>query len=352
MKYIYLSAATIVLSLMASCSSNEKANEETAEPTKPLVKVETVYEEDVPQIANYTATVEAYKTNNITTSTTNRIKKILVDVGNHVSAGQTVVVLDNANIDQMKLRLDNQKVDLDRAIELFEIGGGTKQSVDQLRTEYEAYKRQYENMVENTRLISPINGVVTARNYDNGDMTGQNPILTIEQIRPVKIVINVSKQEFTKIKLGMNVDVNLDVYGEEVFPAKVSLIHPTIDPATRTFATEININNADQRIRPGMFARVKINLGESRHIVVPDRAIVKQTGSGNRYVYVYNNGKVSFNQVELGQRLGDRYELVSGVENNSQVVVSGQNALADGIDVELYNDTTATNAANDSIINK
>ena len=101
-----------------------------------------------------------------------------------------------------------------------------------------------------------------------------------------------------------------------------------------------------------MFARVKINLGESRHIVVPDRAIVKQTGSGNRYVYVYNNGKVSFNQVELGQRLGDRYELVSGVENNSQVVVSGQNALADGIDVELYNDTTATNAANDSIINK
>ena len=80
MKYIYLSAATIVLSLMASCSSNEKANEETAEPTKPLVKVETVYEEDVPQIANYTATVEAYKTNNITTSTTNRIKKILVDL--------------------------------------------------------------------------------------------------------------------------------------------------------------------------------------------------------------------------------------------------------------------------------
>ena len=59
MKYIYLSAATIVLGLMASCSSNEKANEETAEPTKPLVKVENVYEEDVPQIANYTATVEA-----------------------------------------------------------------------------------------------------------------------------------------------------------------------------------------------------------------------------------------------------------------------------------------------------
>ena len=72
-----------------------------------------------------------------------------------------------------------------------------------------------------------------------------------------------------------------------------------------------------------MFGRVKLNLGVADHVVVPDRAVVKQLRSGNHYVYVYSNGKVSYNKVELGQRLGDSYELLSGVEPGSQVVISG-----------------------------
>lgn len=335
-----LSIACIAAGMITACSSNNSDSQEqtqatTQEAEKPVVKLELVTEEIVPQTTDYTATVEAYKTNNITTSTMNRIKKILVDVGSRVKAGQTVVILDDVNIAQMQLRLDNQKVDLERAKQLLEIGGGTQQQVDQLTTEYEAAKRSYDNMVENTRLVSPINGVVTARNYDNGDMTGTQPILTIEQIQPVKIIINVAEKEFAKVKLGMPVKVNLEVYGDEEFNGKVSLIYPTIDAATRTFQVEINLPNTDSRIRPGMFARVQINFGDETHVVVPDLAIVKQVGSGNRYVYVYENGKVSFNKVELGRRLGNRFELLSGVPNNSQVVVNGQNFLADGVEVEI-----------------
>ena len=320
---------------LAACGSGEKEATTAVVEELPKVEIQKVYSQDVNQIADYTATVEAYKTNNITTSTPNRIKEILVDIGYKVVKGQKVVVLDNVNIAQLKVRLDNIEREYNRAVELLNIGGGTQQAVDQLKTELDAARRQYENMVENTVLVSPINGVVTARNYDPGDMTGGSPLLTIEQLRPVKVLVNVSEGEFTKVRKGMKVDIKLDVYGDEVFTGTVSLIHPTIDPATRTFTVEIDIMNNDERVRPGMFARVSMNFGTSNHVVVPDRAIVKQTGSGDKYVYVYKDGKVSFDKVELGQRLDNAYEVLSGVENGADVVITGQTRLSNGAEVEV-----------------
>lgn len=333
--------AAVTALLFTACSGADKNASDAAAhqvtDQRPMVKVMKVSATDVAQITDYTATVEAEKTNNITTSTPNRIKSILVDVGDRVTKGQTVVILDDVNIEQMRLRLENQKTDYERALELYNIGGGTKQSVDQLRTEYEAYKRSYENMVENTRLQSPVTGVVTARNYDNGDMTASLPILTVEQIQPVKIIINVTETDFTKVKNGMPVSVTLDVYGDEVFDGKVTRIYPTVDASTRTFKVEISLPNTDSRVRPGMFARVRINFGEEHRVVVPDRAVVKQTGSGNRYIYVLDpaDSTVTFSHVELGQRLGSDYELVSGVDDGAEIVVSGQNALADGVAVRV-----------------
>lgn len=334
MKKSFILTVTTSL-ILAACNSSEKTNDAAANEEKPKVDIQQVNSRAVPQQSQYTATVEAFKTNNITTSTPNRIKHILVDVGSVVSAGQKVVELDNVNIEQLKVRLDNTEREYDRAVQLLNIGGGTQQSVDQLKTELDAARRQYTNMVENTVLVSPINGVVTARNYDPGDMTATEPILTIEQLRPVKVIVNVNETDFTKIHKGMKAQLKLDVYGDEVFTGTVALIHPTIDPNTRTFAVEINIDNRDERVRPGMFARVYLNFGEADHVVVPDRAIVKMSGSGNKYVYVYRDGKVSYNKVELGQRLDDAYELLSGVNDGDYVVISGQSRLADGIEVDI-----------------
>lgn len=322
------------------CSSKEsKQGDDSIAAELPMVEISRVYEQEVPQIETYTATVEAFKTNNIATSTPNRIKSILVDVGSKVAAGQRLVILDDVNIDQLKINLDNTEREYGRAKQLLEIGGGTQQSVDQLKTQLDAQRRQYANMVENTILTSPISGVVTARNYDPGDMTGTLPILVVEQVRPVKVIINVSEAEFPKVKTGMPVKVNLDVYGDEEFTGKVSLIHPSIDPNTRTFTVEITIPNNNEKILPGMFARVTMNFGTKLNVVVPDRSVVKQSGSGNRYVYVYHpeNGTVSYNKVELGQRIGDSYEVISGVENNSDVVITGQVRLANGVKVEVLN---------------
>lgn len=320
--------------LFVACSGEKENTEQAEEETVQLVKVARVTEQAVPQVVSYTATIEPYKRNLISSSLPNRIKKIYVEVGDHVKAGQKLVDLDRANLAQQKLQLDNLELEYNRVKELFAVGGASQQQVDQMRTQYETAKTSYENLDENTVLVSPTNGVVTARNYDNGDLA-TGAILTVMQIQPVKVEVNISESDFTKVKLGMPVDVNVEVYGDEVFKGKVSLIHPTIDPATRTFVTEINIPNGDNRIRPGMFARVNIDFGNVNRVVVPDQAVVKRSGSGDRFVYVYKDGKVSFNQVQLGRHMDTSYELISGVENGSEVVIAGQSRLKDGALVKV-----------------
>ncbi len=288
---------------------------------------------EVPQLKEYTATVEAENINNIAPATPNRIKKINVEVGDHVRAGQTLVELDTSNAQQLRINLDQIEREYNRAVSLLEIGAGTQQAVDQLRAQLDAARSQYDNMMENTVLTSPVTGVVTARNYDPGDMCGSMPVLTVGQLTPeVKVMINVSENDMNTLRQGMPVAVTFDAFPGETFSGKIARIYPTVDTATRTFGVEVRIANGAERIKPGMFARVEVNLGSKNSVVVPDRAIVKQTGSGNKYVYVYSGGRVSYNKVELGQRLDENYELLSGIADGDTVVITGQTRLADGVE--------------------
>lgn len=333
---LHIVALAAITSAVTSCSKKETTLTETVEEELPKVEVNVVTARDVPQINEYTATVEADNINNIAPATPNRIKTISVEVGDHVRKGQTLVTLDQATSDQLKINLDQIQREYDRALKLLEIGAGTQQAVDQLKAQLDAAKSQYGNLIENTVLASPISGVVTARNYDPGDMTGNLPVLTVGQLSPVvKVMINVTESDLAKIRTGMPVTVAFDAFEGETFEGKVSRIYPTVDTATRTFRSEILISNPGERILPGMFARVSVDLGSRNNVVVPDRAIVKQTGSGNRYVYVLHAGKVNFERVELGRRLGDAYELISGVNSGDTVIISGQTRLADGVEVEV-----------------
>ena len=328
--------ATTVLCALAltSCGKDDKSTEEVVE--LPRVMVDVAHRMSVPQEREYTATVEADNINNIAPAVANRIKKITVDVGDRVQRGQQLVVMDQANADQLRINLENTRREYDRAVKLLEIGSGTQQQVDQLKTQLDATQSQYDNLMENTVLRSPISGVVTARNYDPGDMCGAQPILTVGQLSPVvKVMINVTENDMTKISSGMPVDIVFDAFPGETFQGNVKRIYPTVDSSTRTFQTEVQVSNPKERIKPGMFARVTINQGNQENVVVPDRAVVKQTGSGNKYVYVLNGNKVSFKRVELGQRLDNTYELLSGIEDGDTVVITGQVRLTDGAEVEV-----------------
>lgn len=304
---------------------------------KPLVRLETVKTQEVEQIQEFTATVEANVVNNIVPSMSLRINDILVEVGDHVRKGQVLAQMDKTNLLQSQTQLENIQLEYDRAFELYKVGGASKQSLDAQKTQLDVAKTAYENLKENTRLVSPINGIVTARNYDSGDMIGGEPVVTIEQMSPVKLLVNVSESFYTRVRKGMDVNVKVEVYGDEIFHGKVSLIYPTVDPQTRTFPVEIKLPNKDLKVRPGMFARVTMNFGTQNHVVAPDLSIIKQAGSGDRYIYVYKDGKVSYNKVLLGRRMDDKYQIISGVSDGDQVVVAGQSRLTNGAEVSVEN---------------
>lgn len=335
MKYIALSLSIIAAVALTSCGKKEQVNA-VEEEELPIVTVDFAHSMEVPQNKVYTANVEAENINNIAPASPNRIKRINVEVGDHVRAGQELVVLDKSNIDQLRINLEQIEREYNRAVQLLEIGAGTQQAVDQLKAQLDAAKSQYDNLLENTVLRSPITGVVTARNYDPGDMTGSLPVLTVVQLTPVvKVMINVSENDLATLKAGQDVEVTFDAFPGETFQGKVQRIYPTVDTATRTFEVEVRIANGQERLKPGMFARVSIDLGSRNNVVVPDRAVVKQTGSGNKYVYVLNGSTVSYKRVELGRRLDNAYELISGIEDGDTVVITGQSRLADGVRVEV-----------------
>lgn len=336
MKKSFQLVALLAVVLLGSCTGGKDKSAAEKVDEKPRVKLADVMARPVEQIQEYTATVEAEVKNNIAPSSPVRIDRIFVEVGDRVVKGQKLVQMDAANLQQKKLQLDNQRIEFQRMDELYKVGGASKSEWDASKMQLDVQETSYNNLLENTSLLSPVTGVVTARNYDNGDMySGGEPVLTVEQITPVKLLINVSETYFTKVKKGAPVHVKLDVFGDEEFTGKISLVYPTIDPATRTFQVEIQLPNRDQKVRPGMFARATLNFGTQDNVVVPDLAIVKQAGSGDRYVYVYKDGKVSYNKVELGRRMGAEYELRSGVPDNSQVVVAGQARLINGTEVEV-----------------
>lgn len=337
-----VSCCAIACVMLSSCGGKDESDTATAvndeAPELAIVDVDVAHRVTVPHTVSYTANIEAENVNNIAPAMANRIKTITVDVGDHVRRGQVLATLDATTADQQRLNLEQARRDYERAVQLLEIGAGTRSTVDQLKTQLDALVTQYDNTITNTVLTSPINGVVTARNYDPGDMTGAQPILTVGQITPsVKVVINVNESDISRITRGMQVEVSLDAFEGETFTGRVTRVAPAVDVTTRTFPAEVTLANPQGRILPGMFARVIINLGDRESVVVPDLAIDKQRGSNNKYVYVYKDGKVSYNKVELGSRLDAGYELLSGVNEGDTIVVAGQSRLAHGVEV-IIND--------------
>jgi len=346
MKTKNLNKLVLLLGLIILFSCGKK-DAETADGTKTenpatpkdAIKVNTAIArlQAVEQNAIYTANVQADVINKITPAIPGRIEKIFVEIGDRVGRGQVLVQMESSNLQQQRTQLANLQRDYDRYNELLKVGGIAQQQVDQIKTQIDMLTAVIINIEDNTQLKSPISGVVTARNYDNGDVFTQLPILTVQQLNPLKAILNVSESYFSKVKLGMPVKINLEVYPGEEFTGKVSLIYPTIDAATHTFGVEVTINNPNLRVRPGMFGRVTLNFGAIENIVVPDMAVQKQAGANDKYVFIVKNGIARYRKVELGQRLGSDYEILSGLQDDDVVVTAGQTRLIDGSPVVVLN---------------
>ena len=335
-----LSLALLSAGLLASCSSSSssssKATEEQSADTVRLVEVAPAEMRALSLSEEFTAQLEAKVVNNITAQAGGRLKQLLVKVGDRVGAGQAVARMEATQAAQAQIQLADAKTNFARMDELYKVGGVSKAQWEQAKSAVDQAKLAYGNAAENTVLRSPISGFVTAKNYDNGDMTSpQLPVVVIQQIAPVKAVIGVSEQYYSYLKKGAAATLSVDALGEETFSGVVTNIFPTLDPVTHTVSTEIEVANKDLKLRPGMYARVHLDFGTKEALTVPDKAIVRQAGSGARYVYVFSGGKAVYRAVELGQQQGDLYEVVSGLNAGDQVITSAPSNLKNGLSVKL-----------------
>ena len=341
MKLIFRTIAIVSAALaLLACGGNgsgTKGKAAAAVEIVPTVRVVKAEKREVPQSETYSTTVQAFAVNNVVPQAGNRISKINVEIGDNVRKGQILAEMDKATLLQAKLKLANDSTELVRLKTLYEQGGLSRSDYDAVVLAYKVSKTSYDNLLENTILRSPINGVITARNYDKGDMyTMTAPIYVVQQITPVKLLVGVSESDYSKVSKGDQVDITVDALPGAHFTGKVSRIYPVIDPASHTFTVEVVVPNEDKVLRPGMFARVKITFEVRNSVVLPDIAIVKLQGSGQRSVYLAQpDGTVKISVVTLGTHIGDEYEILSGVEEGDMVVTKGQTALRDGVKVEI-----------------
>lgn len=331
-----ITGAAAILLTAAACGNN--SNESVAEEVRiPIVEVARVSKENVLHSNVYSSTIQANIVNNIAPQNGARIVKINAEIGDFVSAGQILAEMDDSNLEQAKLRLTNSEEELGRVKQLFDEGGISQSDFDALELNYKVAKRSYENLLENTILRSPVSGVVTARNYDRGDMYGMSqPLYTVQQITPVKLLVPISESDYTKVRKGDKVSVTADALPGNIYVGSIVRIYPTMDAATHTFNVEVQVRNEKRELRPGMFARATVDFGSVENVVIPDQAAVKMQGAGTRQVFVLNSDNtVSVKVVTLGRHFDNKYEVLEGLAGDETIVVKGQTSLRAGDKVEV-----------------
>ena len=326
---------------MTACASNDKNNEQTAEVVEAavLVKSATAELQTINLTETYTSEIKPYKENDVTPAVAGlHISEIKVDVGDHVTKGQVIVVMDQTTLKQQEINLATMQDNYDRMLPVHKAGGISDQQIVQLENQLNLQKEVVANLRKNSTIHSPLTGIVTARNFESGDLFAQAPILHIMQINQLKVKANISEQFFTTVKVGQKVTIETDLFPGEMFEGKVSRINPALDAATRTFGVEITIPNAKERLRPGMFARATFNMGERESVMIPDQALQKQVGSSERYVYVIKDGVAEYRFVKDGRRVGNLIEITDGLQAGEEVATTSFTHLMTGKKVEIKNE--------------
>ncbi len=334
--------------LLASCAPKEKQKAAAAAGAADSVaaipvKVMPVSRTTIARTIDYTSTILAYEEVNLAPSTPGRVDKIYVEVGDRVQKGQNLFLMDRTQYYANKIQLANLEKDLARIDTLFKLGSVTEQLFDQTNAQYEVMKTNVEFMEENTLLEAPFDGIITGKYLEDGElysgapgMSGKAAVVTLMQINPVKIIVSISEQYFPLIRNGMKVRVTADVYPDKRFDGTIFRVHPTIDAMSRTFRAEIRISNGSELLRPGMFARAFIDMGEVETVVIPASTVMLQEGTNERYVFVVENGVAVRKPVTLGQRFDDRLEIAGGgLKVDDSLVTEGQARLNNGQRVEI-----------------
>ena len=322
-----------------SCGGKKEATSVKDASVAEKVQTQVLAKEKIARQLELSSTLEGYESMSISPSLTGKIEHIYVEVGSRVSRGQLLVRMDQTQLNTTKINLASAQTEFARVQALKETGSVSQQVYDQTKTQLDNLTENEKFLQANTFVKAQFSGVIAAKNYEDGELYSGAPILSLQQISMLKAIINIPEAYYPLVKKGMKVEVRSDIYKDEVFPATIEIVYPTIDPASHTFQAKLRIPNAKEKIRPGMYVKTTLALGEAETIVVPYQAVLKLTGSNERYVFVNDNGTARRVTVTLGQRFDDRIEVIpengEELKEGDELVVVGQARLVDGSKLQV-----------------
>ena len=324
--YVWVLAAAFIV---AACGG--KQQQQVMEQRAQLVETAPLAMSDISRELEFSTTLQGWQTLNVSPSITGKIEHIYVEVGTNVAAGANLVRMDQNQYTNTKLTYTNLGVEMQRMESLRESGAVSQQVYDQTRLSYEQTKESLEFLEKNTFVKAPFAGVISAKNYEDGELYSGQPILVLTQIYTLKALIAIPENYYPLVKKGMQVNLSSEIYPGETFPATVEVVYPTVDPASHTFQAKLRIPNSGLKLRPGMYVKTRMSLGMARAMVVPYQAVLKLTGSNDRYVFVDDGGVARRVFVKLGQRFDENIEIISDeLQEGDRLVTVGQAKLVDG----------------------
>ena len=330
--FIYVLAA---LTLIACGSENTTEQEERVEQ----VRTKVLHEQEIEREISVSTNLQGYLTQNVAPSLTGKIEHIYCEVGDRKAAGADLVRMDQTQYKTTKISLANLELEKNRVEMLLKTGSATQQQYDQILAQYNSTKEQLEFLEKNTYVKAPFSGVIAAKNYEDGELYSGQPIVVLTQIDKLKALVAIPESYFPKFKAGMKLTLTSEIYPEQVFPATVEVIYPTIDATSHTFQVKIVVPNGKNLLRPGMYVTTTIGLGKAKTIVAPYQAVEKLVGANDRYVFINENGRAKRVGVELGQRFDQNIELISPeIVDGVEMVTVGQHKLVDGVKLNVVTD--------------
>ena len=321
----------ILAAAVAVTACGGKQTQQVVEQRAQLVETAPLAVSDISRELEFSTTLQGWQTLNVAPSLTGKIEHIYVDVGTTVGAGANLVRMDQNQYTTTKLTYTNLGVEMQRMESLRESGAVSQQVYDQTRLSYEQTKETLEFLEKNTYVKAPFAGVISAKNYEDGELYSGQPILVLTQIYTLKALISIPENYYPNVKKGMAVTLSSEIYPGETFPATIDIVYPTVDPASHTFQARLRIPNSALKLRPGMYVKTKMSMGMARAMVVPYQSVLKLTGSNDRYVFLDDGGVAKRVFVKLGQRFDENIEIISDeLQEGDRLVVVGQAKLVDG----------------------
>jgi RND family efflux transporter MFP subunit len=290
------------------------------------------------------------------------VETLYVREGDTVTRGQLLVELESedvkarlaqasAGVAEAMAHRENARKNLDRYKSLFEKNAATRKELEDVQAAYEAasarlqaaqqMKREVEELLQHVHVVAPFDGVITQTYMDIGDLaTPGQPILKIENVRQLEVVASVPESQIEHLSVGMPVKILIPSHeagaNDQVFYGSVDQIIPSADPGSHQFEIKAFIQNSTGSIRSGMFARLVISRSQKERLMVPVNAVFERGQLEGLYV-VDSKKRVQLRWVRTGRVIGNRVEILTGLDPGEYVVLGNLSPLKDGQMVEVAN---------------